>query len=147
MWHIIASRSASTHGPVMAASPEFCEHLTDLLRPFGPVGIRRMFGGAGLFRDGLMFALIADDTLYFKADAESRPIFEDAGCPPFTYESRGGEAVMSYYQAPPEAMEGGELLCGWAVRAFEAALRAQKRNRKPFSSKPGRPRRHRRPRG
>ena len=60
----------------MPASSGFYAHLVDLMESFGPVTVRRMFGGAGVFRDGVMFGLIADDTLYLKADRHNRGDFE-----------------------------------------------------------------------
>lgn len=115
----------------MAVSPEFLEFLKDQLSPFGPVSVRRMFGGAGLFRDTLMFALIAEDTLYFKIDARNQPDYEAAGMEPFTYEGKGRKMQMSYYEVPPDALEDPAELSTWAGKAFEAALVAAKaKNRK-----------------
>ncbi|MDJ0948280.1 MAG: TfoX/Sxy family protein [Alphaproteobacteria bacterium] len=108
----------------MTASPGFLEHLTDMLAPLGPVSARRMFGGAGIFRDGLMFALVADDTLYFKVDDRNRAAFEAAGMPPFRYEKRGKTFEMSYYEAPADALDDGEELLRWAEGAWDAAVRA-----------------------
>jgi len=109
----------------MSASPDYLDHLIDLLEPLGPVTIRRMFGGAGLYHDGLMFALVAEDRLYLKADDGNREAFEAEGLEPFTYESRGKRAVMSYYEPPADALEDGDILCQWARGAFEAALRTR----------------------
>jgi len=109
----------------MSASPDYLDHLIDLLDPLGPVTIRRMFGGAGLYHDGVMFALVAEDRLYLKADDGNRDAFEAEGLEPFTYESRGKRAVMSYYEPPVDALEDAEILCRWARGAFEAALRAR----------------------
>ena len=109
----------------MTASPEFLDHLRDMLTGFGPVAVRRMFGGAGLFRDGLMFALVADDVLYVKADGTSRAAFEAAGSEPFTYQRQGRDAVaMSYWRAPEEDMDDAEALAAWAAKGWEAARRA-----------------------
>lgn len=118
----------------MAVSPEFLEFLKDQLSPFGPVRARRMFGGAGLFRDNLMFGLIAEDTLYFKIDERNRPDYEAAGMAPFTYEGKGKKMQMSYYEIPPEVLEDPADLSVWARKAFEAALAAtspSKRRRRP----------------
>lgn len=124
----------------MTASREFLDYLVDLLRPFGPVSIRRMFGGAGVYRDGLMFALVAYDTLYFKVDDQTRPAFERAGMGPFTYEGKAEPVTMSYFQAPSEAMEDADLLAGWARDAYAAALRAKVAKVKSTPAKPGKPR-------
>ncbi len=109
----------------MSASPEFCEHVTDLLSEFGPVSIRRMFGGAGLFRDGIMFALIVSDTLYLKVDDATRPGYEAAGMGPFTYRRKGEAAALGYYQAPEATMDDPETMRDLARDAFSVALRAQ----------------------
>ncbi len=107
----------------MAVSPAFSTHVTDLLKGFGAFGLRRMFGGAGLFRDDLMFGLIADDTLYFKVDDGNRPDFEAQGMRPFTYQvkSRNSRSVMSYFQVPPDLLEEPGELVAWAEKAYAAA--------------------------
>jgi DNA transformation protein and related proteins len=52
------------------------DHLEELFAPVGGVSIKRMFGGLGIFKGGLMFALVADDVLYFKADETTTPAFK-----------------------------------------------------------------------
>ncbi|MCR9220402.1 MAG: TfoX/Sxy family protein [Alphaproteobacteria bacterium] len=92
----------------------------------GSVTTRRMFGGAGVFRDGVMVALIADETLYLKTDAQTRPRFEAAGLPPFTYQRAGKPAVvMSYALCPDEALEDPDAFADWAGEAMAAARRAK----------------------
>nr|WP_267955248.1 TfoX/Sxy family protein [Halomonas ethanolica] len=100
---------------------------------FGPITARRMFGGHGIYHDGLMFALVADETLYLKVDAHNLGDFEREGLEPFEYDKGGRLVQMSYYQAPEELFEDRELAAAWARRSFEAALRAQagKRKTKP----------------
>lgn len=116
----------------MTASSEFLDFLVEHLEPLGAVSARRMFGGAGLFCDGLMFALIADDKLYLKADADNEADFIDAGLEPFLYERRDKPPVtMSYREAPEAALDDPDVLVDWARSAFGAALRADKAKRKP----------------
>lgn len=122
----------------MTASPEFCAHLVDLLSSLGPVSIRRMFGGAGLYHGGAMFALVFEDTLYLKVDDRNRPDFAAAGMAPFTYDTDSGQISMSYYEAPPEAMEDAELMRAWAQNSVAAALAAKSARRKSHS-KPNKP--------
>ena len=124
----------------MAVSPAFVAHVQDLLAPFAAVSVRRMFGGAGVFRDGLMFALIVADELYLKADAESRPAFEAVGSVPFSYETAKGTHVIGYWSLPPEAEDDPDRLRHWAGLAWEAALRARKPARKPRARHGTRPR-------
>jgi DNA transformation protein len=105
---------------------ELTRHCTELLAPLGTVRSRRMFGGVGLYVDELFLALIADEQLYLKADATTRPRFEAAGCEPFRYEKKGGESIsMSYFRPPEETMESSALMLPWARLALEAAVRAR----------------------
>lgn len=108
----------------MPVTPEYAAFIADMLESWSPVSIRRMFGGAGVHRDGLMFALIVDDTLYFKADDETRPRFIAAGAPPFSYAARGRTATLSYYRCPELAIDDPQRLVEWAEAAFAAAVRA-----------------------
>ena len=115
----------------MAASAEYLDFIKEQLSDFGPVTGRRMFGGAGIFRDGLMFALIADETLYFKADQDLQAEFEALSLPPFTYGTKGGKrTVMSYWRAPEGCLEDRDEMTEWARKAYAAALRAQARPRR-----------------
>lgn len=102
---------------------EFLNHVLDLLQSFGPVKSRKMFGGYGIFLDGTMFALIADDALYFKVDDLTLPNFEELGLPSFVYNKQGKDVVMSYSLAPDDAMEDGEVMSHWAELAYDAAMR------------------------
>lgn len=122
----------------MAPRNEFAEHAHDMLAavgaPFdGGTRLRRMFGGHGIFCDGVMFALIADDTLYMKVDDETKQDFLDAGGLPFTYERSGKPFEMSYVSLPDDASEDIDALRPWAHRALAAANRA--RARKPAREK------------
>ena len=109
----------------MPASPEFVAHCLDLLAPLGMVRTRRMFGGHGLWVDGLFVALIAGEQLFLKADLEVRPEFERAGCAPFNYARRDGRrATMAYWSAPDQAMESPAMMLPWARLAVASALRA-----------------------
>ena len=110
--------------PTSKTEKEFVSYVVDIMQSIGPVGARRMFGGHGIFLDGLMFALIADSTLYLKADNESRQAFMTLGLEAFTYSKKGKEFKMSYYQAPEEALEDGEEMNSWANRAYGVALKA-----------------------
>ncbi len=83
-----------------------------------------MFGGAGIYSDGVMFALVSDNDIYLKADAETAERFRRAGCRPFVYSRAGKSATMSYWSVPDAALDDGEALRDWAALALEAALRA-----------------------
>ena len=124
----------------MSMSPEFKEHLLDLLSPMGPVQAKRMFGGGGLFLDGTMFGLVADDVLYLKADDENRADFDAAGAPPFTYQRQGRTLALGYFQAPDDIMDDAEVLAEWCRKAWEAGRRSgtkTKRRRKKSTRERG----------
>ncbi|MBC8022353.1 MAG: TfoX/Sxy family protein [Burkholderiales bacterium] len=113
----------------MAKPSEFVELVLESLRAFGPVATRRMFGGWGLYRDGVFFALIAGDTLYFKSDEGNRVQFERASPGPFTFEKKGERIVTHYYAVPEDAFEDAEVMARWARLGYAAALRAAKGKR------------------
>jgi DNA transformation protein len=97
-----------------------------------------MFGGAGVYRDGLMFALLAGGEIFLKSDAETKPSFTEAGSHPFMHEGRGGRRVeTSYWSLPEAALDDGDVLRIWAERAYAAALRVRKpRTRRRVSGRP-----------
>ena len=88
-----------------------------------------MFGGHGIFRDGLMFAIVADETLYLKVDAGNLNDFTARGLEPFTYRRQNKPTALSYYRAPAECLEDAEAMIRWADKAFAAALRAASKKR------------------
>jgi DNA transformation protein len=114
----------------VAISPEYRDYVLELLGSLDRVQARPMFGGAGLFRGGLMFGMITRrDILYFKTDDENRDEYEVAGMGPFMpYENR--PTVMPYHEVPAHLFEDAEEIAEWARRACAAALRA--RDRKPL---------------
>jgi DNA transformation protein len=107
-------------------SQEFAAFVVEQMRGFGPVQAKRMFGGHGLFREGLMFALILADTLYFKTDDATRSRFTERGLQPFTYEARGRRMSLSYWQAPGEVLDDAGAMVDWTRLAFACALRKHK---------------------
>jgi DNA transformation protein and related proteins len=98
----------------------FVRYVLELLQSF-EVTARGMFGGYGLYRRGLIFAIIADDQLYLKADATTQGEFEAAGSEPFTYESRGRLTRMSYWLVPAQVLDDEDALCTWAEKAYKVA--------------------------
>jgi DNA transformation protein and related proteins len=100
------------------------DYLRDLFSAFRPVVVRRMFGGAGIYADGVMFALVADEVIYLKADDETADAFEREKLEPFTYAKKPGkQAVMSYRRMPDRCYDDSDEMALWAARAFEAASR------------------------
>ena len=82
-----------------------------------------------------MFALIIDETLYFKADDSNRAAFEQAGCAPFVYLVKGKPVALSYWQVPPDLFDDSDQLGQWAQKAYQVALRAQELKRAAQSKK------------
>jgi DNA transformation protein and related proteins len=107
----------------MAASDGFIELLKHSLGGLGPVSVRRMFGGAGVYADGLMFELIVDDTFYLKADDETKHAFEAEGLAPFVYHGSGRTVAMSYWRIPERLLDDPDELAGWARTALGVARR------------------------
>ena len=100
------------------------EHLKEIFAALGPVSVRRMFGGAGVYAEGTMFALVADGELYLKADEETIPAFRAAGAGPFVYGARGRRVVMSYWRLPDRLLDEPDELAEWARAALRAAQRS-----------------------
>lgn len=100
-------------------------HCVELFAPLGAVEVRRMFGGQGLYVDGLIVALVIDECLYLKTDATSREAFVAAGCRPFQYDVPGRTVTVSYWTVPDEALDNATAMAPWARLALEAALRAR----------------------
>jgi DNA transformation protein len=107
------------------SSPAFRDRALARLLPFGPVQARAMFGGYGLYLDGIMFALIAFDRLYLKADDGNRDDFRQAGTGPFTYDGRRRPVEMSYWEVPTAVFDDPPRLADWANKAHAAARRAK----------------------
>lgn len=107
----------------MPVSDEFIEYMLDQFPRWHDVTVRKMFGGAGLYREGKMFGLIADDVVYLKVDDSNRQKFVEAGSLPFKpYPDK--DTTMSYYEVPPDVLEDAGELAKWA----EQSLAIQKRN-------------------
>lgn len=106
-------------------TPEFIAYLQELFQDFGNVSTRRMFGGYGVFFDGLMIGLVADELLYLKVDRQSVERFEKRGLAQFQYPKGGKLVGLSYYLAPEEAMDDPSEMREWAVIAYESALRSK----------------------
>ncbi|MCP5117964.1 MAG: TfoX/Sxy family protein [bacterium] len=119
----------------------YVDFVIEQLSPLGTITARKMFGGYCLYCDGTVFAIIAEDTLYLKADDTNRPDFDQAGLPAFKpFDDK--PTVMQYYLAPPEVFEDPEALERWVGGAVQAGRRAKKKPKKRKA-----PRRRRSPAG
>jgi DNA transformation protein and related proteins len=124
--------------------PEF---IAELFAQFRPVTVRRMFGGSGIYAEGLMFALVFDGAIYLKVDATSIPDFEREGCQPFVYTraksaGRVSRHSLSYRRMPERLYDDPEELAIWAGRALAIAqfknTAPRVRPKKPTSRRPPR---------
>lgn len=111
----------------MAVSSGFEQYVVEQLEHAVPVTTRRMFGGVGVYADGLFFALLADDTLYFKVDDTNRPDFEAHGMEPFR--PYGDERTMAYYAVPADVLEDADTLSEWSAKALEVARQTTRKKR------------------
>lgn len=104
---------------------DFIPFVQELLARWGTVTARRMFGGHGLYHEGLMFAIVMNQQLFLKADAHNRPEFEALGLKPFTYPMKGKEVALSYWSVPDAVFDDASEAVRWARSAWEAAARGQ----------------------
>jgi DNA transformation protein and related proteins len=115
----------------MVASASFAEFLREQFAPLGHVTMRRMFGKTGVFCDGVMFGMVADNTLYFRVDDQNREAFaEAASFPPLNYQKKGELIDLAFWRAPERLFDEPDELVDWARTALAAAQRvAAKRER------------------
>ncbi len=120
----------------MAISESYKEYVVDQLEKLGNVSVKKMFGGAGIYYDGLIFGLLADDVLYFKVDDSNRSDYEQAGMEPFQpFDDK--PMLMPYYEVPIEILEGKELLADWARKALVASRTKHSKPKKRRQAKSG----------
>ncbi len=110
---------------MLSARNEFVDYVVELMTDWAAVSARKMFGGYGLYREGLMFALIVEDELFFKTDANNVAQFERADSHPFVYQSQTRTVKMSYWSAPAVSLDSPAGMVEWCQSAYGAALRAQ----------------------
>ena len=101
---------------------DFVQFLKGQMAGFGEVTARRMFGGTGLYKDGVMFALVVAETLYLKTDEATRGHFKAEDLAPFSYETKDGKRTLtSYWQAPERCLDDADEMTLWCGKAWEAA--------------------------
>ena len=109
----------------MAVSAEFRDYVLDQLRNVAPVTGKAMFGGVGIYSRGTFFALIAEDVLYFKVDARTRPAYEERGSRAF---NPVGKGTMGYYELPEDILEDADELRDWMRDALAVAARRKEKH-------------------
>ena len=107
----------------MKASPEYLDFVMEKLAPLGEITSRAMFGGYGIFHQGLMFALISEDVLYFKVNDTNRQMYEQAQSKLFPH-------GISYWEVPSDVLEDDSKLHEWASISIAIAQEAAKKKRK-----------------
>jgi DNA transformation protein len=113
----------------------FHELLEELFGPLEGVTFRRMFGGVGVFRQGMMFALVDDDVLYLKADEATSPAFAAEGSSPWTYPGMRGATTLPYWRLPERLLDEPEEFRQWALTAFAVAERKKAAKKEPAAKK------------
>ena len=114
------------------------DSLKALFESFGPVMVKRMFGGSGIYAEGLCFAIELKGEVFLKADDVSRADFAAVGSTPFTYVAKGKSRPTSYWRLPDIAHEEPDELRRWASVGLEAARRAAEARAKPKDKRPSR---------
>jgi DNA transformation protein and related proteins len=121
----------------MTASAGFAEFLRDQLAPLGRITMRRMFGKTGVFCDGVMLGMVADDTLYFRVDDHNRTAFKEAeASPALNYEKQGRTIDLSFWRAPERLLDEPDELVAWARIALAAARRVAARAKRTLANEP-----------
>jgi DNA transformation protein and related proteins len=107
------------------------EALKALFEPFGTVTVKRMFGGSGIYAEGLCFAIELKGEVFLKTDALSQSDFSAVGSTPFVYVAKGQSRPTSYWSLPASAHEDGDELRRWATAGFKAARRVAEASTQP----------------
>ena len=108
----------------MAVDADYLTFIEDQLADFGEVETKKMFGGIGFFREGMMFGMLGGGTFRLKVDAYNQADYEKHGMKPYHSKKKG--KGMPYWEVPAEILEHRKKLTAWAQKAFEAAKRAKK---------------------
>jgi DNA transformation protein len=113
----------------VSVSESFLTFVLEQLVAVRELSHRRMFGGVGLYAGESFFAVLDNDTLFFKVDDETRPKYRKLRMPPFM-PIPGKPGMEGYYQVPVSVLEDGEAIAQWAREAVGVARRAPARKRK-----------------
>lgn len=115
----------------MPVSSDYLQYILEQLARLPRVTSRRMFGGVGLYSDGVFFAIIDNDTVFFKVDDSTRETYVERGSEPFRPYKDRPEVSMSYFQVPAEILEDADELVPWARAAVRAAAASAETKRTP----------------
>lgn len=108
----------------MAKDRDFNDYIVnDVMKDIPGITSRSMFGGWGIYQNGIFFALISDCELYFKVDSANIEDYRKRGSHPFVYENKGRKMEMSYWLIPEEILEDRALLPEWIEKSIKAKSR------------------------
>jgi DNA transformation protein len=121
---------------MMAYDQGLVDWAMEALEPMGNITMRKMMGAATLYLDGVIFAVADDGEIWFKSDAESNHIWDEAGCDRFTFTGSDGKTEsMNYRRAPADVYDDADAMREWAGIAVAAGLRGAAK-KKPKKSVP-----------
>ncbi|APG84547.1 TfoX/Sxy family protein [Sinorhizobium americanum] len=100
--------------------------IEEMFQALGPISIRRMFGGKGIYCDGVILAVEVDGEILLKGDAETALQLEEAGARQWAYDGKGKPVKMPYWSIPDSAYDDPDEMARWVKLAYSAALRAKK---------------------
>jgi len=115
----------------MPFSSDYLQYVLEQLARLPRVTSRRMFGGVGLYSDGIFFGIIANDTVFFKVDDSTRESYTSRGSEPFRPYKDRPDVSMNYFQVPADVLEDADELVPWARNAVRAAAAAAQTKRAP----------------
>jgi DNA transformation protein len=118
----------------MVASESFAEFLREQLAPLGRLSMRRMFGKTGVFCDGVMFAMVTENIVYFRVDDQNRDALREAAIhPPLNYARKGELIDLAFWRVPERLFDQPEELMEWACAALAAAHRVAAKRARPVA--------------
>jgi DNA transformation protein and related proteins len=125
----------------MVASDTYAEFLREQLAPLGRLTLRRMFGKTGVFCDGVMFAMVTENTLYLRVDDHNRVTFKEAeSFPPLNYQKKDCTIDLSFWRVPERLFDEPDELVSWARAALAAARRVAAKRERAVPRRKSRPR-------
>jgi len=111
-------------------SSNYADYIMEVLSPHGEITARSMFGGYGIYKNNIIFALIISDELYFKVNASNQLQYEELDSEPFSYEAKGKKTTMSYWKVPMEILEDEDRIGEWLNQSYEISLQTKRKPKK-----------------
>lgn len=99
--------------------------VINTLSPFGDITARPMFGGYGIYKEGVIIALMDEGELYFKSTPTSEPFYQSFDSYPFVYEGQRRPVKMSYWHVPNTVFKDPILLEKWVETAYDSSIESK----------------------